>query len=72
MSDKYATTELHTSDDKKWLFNLDELDTFRLSATHDAKSAVAESKDLNYKDLRSKLVNQKGLGDTYVVVVKVK
>ncbi|AFH21470.1 hypothetical protein OSG_eHP1_00200 [environmental Halophage eHP-1] len=71
MNNKYAGTELYTSDDERWLFNIDELDTSRLSATHNAKSAVAKAEELNYKDLRAKLVNQKGFGDTYVVVVKV-
>lgn len=71
MSDKFHTTELHTSDARTWTFNVDELDAFRLDAPSSAKSAVAEATDARYRDLRAKLVNSKSWGDTYVVVVEV-
>lgn len=69
---EFATTELHTTDDPHWLFNLDELKGSRLGAVSDAKSAVADKEDIRYRYLRGRKVNPNGLLDEYVVVVKVK
>lgn len=76
MNEPYATTELHTTNDRTWTFNIDELErqgghAFRLDAAQHAKKAVVDSTDARYRDLRSRLVNPKGLGDTYVTVVEV-
>jgi hypothetical protein len=73
MSD-FATTELHTSDEPHWLFNLDSLDVGKhnISAVAEAKSAVAKTKNIRYRNLRGRKVNPRGLLDEYVIVVKVK
>ena len=71
MSD-FIDDDLKTSDARTWTFNVNELNTFWLDAPNAAKSAVASVEDLSYRDLRARLINQKGLSDTYVVVVKVR
>lgn len=70
MSD-FIDKDLNTSDDEHWLFNVDELDASRLNAPQAAKSAVAESEDVKFRNLRARKVNRNPyFGDEYVVVVK--
>lgn len=69
---EFVNSGLRTSDARTWTFNIDELDAFHLDAPNTAKSAVANvEEDVRYRDLRARLVNPKGFGDTYVVVVEV-
>lgn len=68
----FKDSTLNTADERSWLFNVDELDAFRLDAPAKAKKAVAEAVDnTRYRDLRARLVNSSAFGDTYVVVVEV-
>lgn len=72
----FVTTDINTTDDRTWTFNIDELNdsraTFHLDAPQKAKKAVAQATDARYRDLRARLVNPKGLGDTYVTVVEIR
>jgi hypothetical protein len=69
MSDYHSST-LHTADVQSWVFNVSKLDGFELSATHEAKSAVAEVEDIEYRRLRARLVAPL-YKDAYVVVIEV-
>jgi len=62
-----ALTELSESDARTWTF---EVDGFHLDGVQVAKQRVAQEYDAEYKGLRGKVVNAKGVGQKYVVVVE--
>lgn len=61
-------SNLQKSDAKTWVF---ETGKYGLDAPQQAKSLVANSNDdVEYHDLCARVMNNQGLGDTYVVVLE--
>jgi hypothetical protein len=65
---EFSTTELNEADTRSWVF---EVEGFITDAPHKAKEEVANAvEDVDYGRLNSRLVGQKSIGATYVVVVE--
>jgi hypothetical protein len=67
----YTRSGLNTTEERTWTFNVDRLNGYESDAPQLAKQAVSREEDTRYRNLRSRLVNQKGVGDTFVTVVEV-
>lgn len=65
---EFISTELNEADTRSWVF---EVEGFVTDAPHEAKSDVAAAHDdVKHSRLNARLVGQKSIGATYVVVVE--
>jgi hypothetical protein len=67
----YGEYTLNTTEARTWTFNIDDLGAIELDAPQQAKAEVANAKDVKYRNLRARLINNRQRGDTYVTVIEV-